>query len=122
MTPLVWHLLTVPSDLKTRNDQDFRAFPLWLHLAKEAAESNAVQWHRISLRLRYLHCCLLLEQLSIKKVQSDQQHLIDVAREMLELTVCMWVERDRFMDRLYDYDWMVNYPTLHPRPFLHDRY
>jgi hypothetical protein len=69
-----------------------------------------VQWTKITLRLRYLHCCLLLEQLSVKKAQTDKQHLIDVAREMLELTVYMWVERDRFQERHYDYDWMVRKP------------
>lgn len=26
---------------------------------------------------------------------------------MLELTVYMWVERDRFLERQYDYDWMI---------------
>jgi hypothetical protein len=50
--------------------------------------------------------------------------LLDIAREMLELTVYMWVERDRFLEvsvftavnnllkltffsRQFDYDWMI---------------
>jgi hypothetical protein len=48
-----------------------------------------------------------LEQLSIKRANANQQQLLDIAREMLELTVYMWVERDRFIERQYDYDWMI---------------
>lgn len=43
----------------------------------------------------------------IKRTHAHQQSLLDVAREMLELTVYMWVERDRFIDKQYDYDWMI---------------
>ena len=50
---------------------------------------NYPQWMRHSLRLRYFHCCLLIEQLLTKKAHVDQQHLIDGAREMLEWTVYM---------------------------------
>ena len=50
---------------------------------------------------------MLLEQLSVKKSQINQQPLLDIAREMLELTVYMWVERDRFIDKHYDFDWMI---------------
>ena len=57
--------------------------------------------------MRYLHCCLLLEQLLIRRAPANQQHMLDIAREMLELTVYMWIERDRFLERQYDYDWMI---------------
>jgi hypothetical protein len=78
-----------------------------LHLSKEVPASNSLQWTRFTLRLRYLHCGLLLEQLLIRQAQANQQTLLDIAREMLELTVYMWVERDRFLERQYDYDWMI---------------
>jgi hypothetical protein len=33
--------------------------------------------------------------------------MIDCAREMLELTVLLWVQRDRFVEKHCDYDWML---------------
>ena len=33
--------------------------------------------------------------------------MVDCAREMLELTVLLWVQRDRFVESHHDYDWML---------------
>jgi hypothetical protein len=33
--------------------------------------------------------------------------MVDCAREMLELTVLLWVQRDRFVEHHHDYDWML---------------
>lgn len=94
-------------DLKRRSDEAHNSFPQWLHLTKEIPPSNSLQWTRLILRLRHLHCSMLMEQLSVKRVHANQQLLLDIAREMLELTVYLWVERDRFIERHYDYDWMI---------------
>lgn len=95
-------------ELKQRNDHAHLSLPHWLQLSKDPPTSNNhLQWTRFSLRLRYLHRSLLLEQLLIKRAQANQQTLLDISREMLELTVYMWVERDRFIERQYDYDWMI---------------
>ncbi|RDW92202.1 hypothetical protein BP5796_01596 [Coleophoma crateriformis] len=94
-------------DLKIRNEQTLNSYPPWLHYNKDFANPHYLQWTRLSLRFRYLNCCLLLEQLWTKRGNADKQPLLDVAREMLELTVFMWTERDQFRDRHYDYDFMI---------------
>jgi hypothetical protein len=50
---------------------------------------------------------LLLERLAHKQGILDGQSMVDCAREMLELTVLVWVQRDRFVEHHCDYDWML---------------
>jgi hypothetical protein len=50
---------------------------------------------------------ILLERLAHKRGISNGQSMVDCAREMLELTVLIWVQRDRFVEHHHDYDWMV---------------
>lgn len=50
---------------------------------------------------------LLLERLAHKQGALSGQSMIDCAREMLELTVLLWVQRDRFVEHHHDYDWML---------------
>jgi hypothetical protein len=50
---------------------------------------------------------LLLERLAYKQGLYDGQSMVDCAREMLELTVLIWVQRDRFSEHHHDYDWML---------------
>ncbi len=47
---------------------------------------------------------LLLERLAHKQGILDGQSMVDCAREMLELTVLVWVQRDRFVEHHCDYD------------------
>jgi hypothetical protein len=50
---------------------------------------------------------LILERLAHKHSIRDGQGMIDCAREMLELVVLLWVQRDRFVEKHCDYDWML---------------
>lgn len=50
---------------------------------------------------------LLLERLAYKHSFLSGQSMVDCAREMLELTVMLWVQRDRFVEHHHDYDWML---------------
>jgi len=70
-------------------------------------KDNSIWWRQINIRLSYLRNHFLLDRLSVKHGQLDSQILLDVAREMLELSVLIWLERDRFIERQQDYDWML---------------
>ncbi|KAL3424538.1 cytochrome P450 [Phlyctema vagabunda] len=94
-------------DIKLRNEQTLLQYPSWLHFVKDTDAPQGVQWTRLGLRFRYLNCCLLLEQISNRRGQGNKQKLLDVAREMLELTVVLWTQRDQFRDQHYDYDFMI---------------
>lgn len=61
----------------------------------------------LCLRLMMLEHRLLLERLAFKQDILDGQSMVDCAREMLELTVLIWVQRDRFIEHHHDYDWML---------------
>lgn len=62
---------------------------------------------RLTLRLSVLEHRLLLERLAHKNGVLSGQSMVDCAREMLELTVLLWVQRDRFPEHHHDYDWML---------------
>ena len=49
----------------------------------------------------------MVERLAYKQGDLDGQSMVDCAREMLELTVLLWVQRDRFVEHHHDYDWML---------------
>ncbi len=69
--------------------------------------TDRIFWRRLCLRLIMLEHRLLLERLAHKEGVLDGQSMVDCAREMLELTVLLWVQRDRFVEHHHDYDWML---------------
>ena len=52
---------------------------------------------------------LLLERLAYKKEMPNGQTMVDCAREMLELVVLVWVQRDRFTAHHADYDVRISF-------------
>ena len=51
-----------------------------------------------------------VERLAQRQEILDGQSMVDCAKEMLEITVFLWLQRDRFIDHHYDYDWLVSFP------------
>lgn len=68
---------------------------------------DIIFFRRLCLRLKTLEMRLLLERLAHKHGILSGQSMVDCAREMLELTVLLWVQRDRFVESHHDYDWML---------------
>ncbi|KAH8592975.1 hypothetical protein B0O99DRAFT_689190 [Bisporella sp. PMI_857] len=64
-------------------------------------------WRRLIFHLEYLGDVLLLERLANKQGMTDGQTMIDSAREMLDLVVLVWVQRDRFDEHHHAYDWIL---------------
>ena len=91
--------------------ETYESYPRCLHfrlsdLASPECSDNLF-WIRLALRLFMLEHRLLLERLAHKQGVLNGQSLVDCAREMLELTVLVWVQRDRFVEHHHDYDWML---------------
>ncbi|KAF8859114.1 hypothetical protein BDZ45DRAFT_590253, partial [Acephala macrosclerotiorum] len=84
-------------------------WPAYLHfkLSELGEVPDHMFWRRLCLKLIMLEHRLLLERLAHKQGALDGQSMIDCAREMLELTVLLWVQRDRFVEHHHDYDWML---------------
>lgn len=92
-------------------EDTYDSFPPMLKLSRigdSRPKENIMWWRQINIRLAYLRNHFLLDRLSVKHNQLDTQILLNVAREMLELSVLIWLERDRFVERHKDYDWMVS--------------
>ncbi len=60
----------------------------------------------------YLRINFLLKCLSSERVGASKRKLLEVAREMLDLTVFLWLERDRSANRKHDYDYIVCEQTI----------
>lgn len=105
------HNLTTSRYLMGRIEETFATFPDFLTWKPNDATSKTVSdfvfWKRLMLRLIRLEHQLLLERLAYKQGLYDGQSMVDCAREMLELTVLIWVQRDRFSEHHHDYDWML---------------
>ena len=49
----------------------------------------------------------LLERLLTERGGLGKKDLFETARELLELTVFLWLERERWTSRQHDYDYLV---------------
>ena len=89
-------------------EKTYASFPSFVHWDSELISSAEVSdqsiFRRLSVRLKMLEHRLLLERLAYKRGLQDGQSLVNCAREMLELTVLIWVQRDRFVEYHHDYD------------------
>ena len=94
-----------------RIEQTYDSFPNYLTFnmadVSDLDVPDVKVWMRLILRLMMLEHRLLLERLAFKQNILDGQSMVDCAREMLELTVLIWVQRDRFIEHHHDYDWML---------------
>jgi hypothetical protein len=69
--------------------------------------TDRIFWNTLTLRLTFLEHRLLLERLAHKQNILGGQSMVDCAREILELVVLIWVQRDRFVEHQHDFDWML---------------
>lgn len=97
-------------------EKTYESFPPFIHWASELLTSSEVSdqaiFRRLSLRLQMLEHRLLLERLAYKQGLLDGQSMVNCAREMLELTVLIWVQRDRFVEHHHDYDVCFLFPSI----------
>lgn len=95
----------------TRIEQTYDSFPHYLKLnmadVSDPQVSDLKLWMLLSLRLMMLEHRLVLERLAFKQNFLDGQSMVDCAQEMLDLTVLIWVQRDRFIEHYHDYDWIL---------------
>jgi hypothetical protein len=94
-------------NLLRRVDETYFSFPHFIRWNNDVLKedlSEQVFLKRLALRQQMLEHKLLLERLAYKRNLLDGQSMVDCAREMLELTVLLWVQRDRLVAHHHDYD------------------
>ncbi|RDW92003.1 hypothetical protein BP5796_01397 [Coleophoma crateriformis] len=87
----------------------YTSMPRFLQWSPEddSLPNDQLLWRKIGLRLKCLESKLLLERLLYKIGGSDGSSMIECAKEMLELTVLIWVQRDRYIEHHLDYDYFL---------------
>lgn len=103
------------SELKSRTRDSYSKFPRQLQVSKTdlfACKDDQLMWRLMAARFDYLRINFLLERLSTERGGASIRKLLEVAREMLDLTVFLWLERDRSANRKHDYDYMVGEQTV----------
>jgi hypothetical protein len=82
-----------------------------LQLTKESlklCDNDQKMWKLIYVKADFLRIQFPLERLSSERGGESKQKLVDVAREMLDMIIFLWLERDRTSHRHYDYDYVVS--------------
>ncbi|RDL35717.1 Uncharacterized protein BP5553_06329 [Venustampulla echinocandica] len=97
--------------LLERLDKNYSDFPSFLQFSlsdpRIRTYSDSHFWKTMTTRLYLLDDRLVLERLAHKRGFADGQSMVDCAREMLEITVMIWVQRDRFASEQHNFDWML---------------
>lgn len=103
--------LTLSRYLMQKLGNSFNSLPSHLHFSYSepptGKRSDFCFWKVLCIRLSYLDHRLLLERIAYKHGWLDGQSMVDCATELLELTVLIWVQRDRFVEHQHDFDWML---------------
>ncbi|CZR70092.1 uncharacterized protein PAC_19993 [Phialocephala subalpina] len=97
-------------ELKSRTRDSYSKFPKQLQVSKTdliACKDDQLMWRLMMARFDYLRINFLLERLSSERGGASKRKLLEAAREMLDLTVFLWLERDRSANRKHDYDYII---------------
>lgn len=103
------------SELKTRTRDSYLKFPKQLQVSKTdlvACRDDKLMWRLMMARFDYLRINFLLERLSSERGWVGKQKLLEAAREILDLTVFLWLERDRSAVKKHDYESIVGEQPL----------
>jgi hypothetical protein len=68
---------------------------------------------KTALKFVGLQCSFLVEQAFVKRAKGDRQQLLDVARQLLAMTVSIWTAKDHFISSFSDNDWVVSFSFAH---------
>jgi len=102
------HLLS--RTLKLKAEETYSHIPQITQITKKSLKlcnDDVKMWKLTFMRLDYLRMNFLIERLSVERGGESRQKLLDVAREILDMTVFLWLERDRSGHRHYDYEFMT---------------
>ncbi len=105
------HLTFMSSDLKTRTFQTFATIPHLTSVTEEiliASDSDCWMWRLFFARMDYLRIHFLLERLRVERGHESKQDLLDVSRELIDLTVFLWLQRDRSFSTYQCFDYIVS--------------
>jgi hypothetical protein len=98
------------SILKRKTEEIYTHIPSIFKITKDLLmemDDDWLMWRFLFGRLDYLRIHFLLERLSHERGHESKQRLLEVAREMVDFIVFLWLQRDRSVGRHYDLDYVV---------------
>ncbi|TVY46684.1 hypothetical protein LOCC1_G004116 [Lachnellula occidentalis] len=98
------------SALKKKAYEIYTHVPGVLYVTKESLadmESDFLMWRFLFGRLDYLRIHFLLERLSHERGNEGKQRLLEVAMEIVDLTIFIWLQRDRSVGQHCNYDYII---------------
>ena len=111
-TPGPCEILTLLSDLKQQTYRMYEQLPVAIAYRPsdplDLSLSRQKLFSRFLIRLGYLQNLFILERLLLKDGRTNGQELIDVAKEMLSLTLLIFKHPDRFTGFQSDFEWLVS--------------
>lgn len=60
------------------------------------------------IHLDILQCDFLLERIKVSRGFASEQRLLKVAQEMIAAVLSFWLNRDRLIDHLASFEWLVS--------------
>ncbi|TVY65546.1 hypothetical protein LSUE1_G009661, partial [Lachnellula suecica] len=108
-TPAQFSIERVHS-LKARAERIYAQIPFLGNITKDDilnSAPNFMMWRRLWARLDYVRILFLLERLCVERGQESKQKLLDISREMVDLTAFVWLQRDDRLSKHYCDDYTV---------------
>jgi hypothetical protein len=96
--------------MKLKAQETYSNIPQIMQITKDSLKlcnDDVKMWKLMFMRPEYLRMNFLLERLSAERGGESRQKLVDVAREILDMIVFLWLERKRSGHRHYDYGYIV---------------
>jgi hypothetical protein len=103
-------LTRLTSSLKARAERTYAQIPFLMNVTNDIirnSQPDNLMWRRFWGRLDYLRIHFLLECLSVERGQESKQQLLDVSREIVDLTAFVWLQRDNRLSKHYCDDYTV---------------
>ena len=87
------------NDLERRCEEVYACLPQSVRysIGKDLS-SPQVFPRKVAFHLLFLHCLFLLERLSISRIKSSGQRLVDLAIQMMDDVLILWARRDWLVD------------------------
>ena len=118
MLPKSQRLLTrLTSSLKARAERTYAQIPFLMNVTNDIirnSQPDNLMWRRFWGRLDYLRIHFLLECLSVERGQENKQKLLEVSREMVDLTAFVWLQRDDRLSKHFCDDYTVSGQPFSP--------
>jgi hypothetical protein len=111
MLPKSQRLLTrLTSSLKARAERTYAQIPFLMNVTNDIirnSQPDNLMWRRFWGRVGFVSIDFIIVGLSVEGGPVSKQQLLDVSREIVDLTAFVWLQRDNRLSKHYCDDYTV---------------